>query len=121
MPAVDYAALLAVANQLIKDAGQDGWLSGVGAPGGTTFDPTEGAPFSHPARFVMLDFTTVELRDTRILATDKKVLLAPGTLPIVPTADHALVEADGTPWQIVPPVKTLRPSTITLLYTLQVR
>lgn len=123
MVAVNYAQLLAVANKLIADSGQRGAVRRVGPGTGSLRNPGKGAPTNYPADFVLLDFTTDEVikSEGRVLATDKKALLAPGTLPIAVTVDDKLIEADGTPWNIIPPVKTLRPATTTLLYTLQVR
>ena len=122
MPAINYASLVAVANQLIADSGQRGALRRFAA-GGTAFNPKPGLPTDHDADFVLLDFTTDEIinGEGRILSSDQKALVSPGTLPIVPSSDDILVEADGTTWTIIPPIRTLRPATTTLLYTLQVR
>ena len=121
MTAFDYARPLATANRMIERFGQVGAIRRAGASSGPSYDPTPGADVDHPARFVMIDFTANEIDGTRIFATDKKALVSPGSLTIEPaTMDH-LVEADGTVWNIVPPVQTLRPAETTLLWTLQCR
>jgi hypothetical protein len=121
MTAFDYARPLATANRLIERYGQLGAVRVEGEASGPSYDPEPGEPEDHPARFVMIEFDAGEIDGTRILATDKKALLAPGSLAITPSTDHHLVEADGTVWNIVPPVQTLRPAETTLLFTLQVR
>lgn len=121
MTAFDYSRPLATANQMIERYGQLGAIRRAGAPSGDPFDPTPGADVDHPARFVMIDFEAREIDGTRILGSDKKVLVSPGSLTIGPTTTDHLVEADGTVWNIIPPVQTLRPAETTLLYTLQCR
>lgn len=121
MAAFDYSRPLATANRLIERYGQLGAIRRAGAATGPAYDPTPGADVDHPARFVIMDFDAKEIDGTRVLATDKKALLAPGSLAIAPTTDDRLVEADGSVWNIIPPVQTLRPAETTLLYTLQCR
>ena len=121
MPPFDYARPLATANRLIERYGQVGAVRRTGEATGPSYDPTPGTAVDHPARFVITDFTADEIDGTRILSTDKKGLVAPGSLPIDILPSDLLVEADGSVWNIVPPVGKLRPATTTLLYTLQVR
>lgn len=121
MTAFDYARPLATANRLIERYGQLGAIRRTSEPTGPDYDPTPGAVVDHPARFVMIEFSANEIDGTRILATDKKALVSPGSLTIDPATTDHLVEADGTVWNIIPPVQTLRPAETTLLYTLQVR
>lgn len=121
MSTFDYAKPLATANRLIEKFGQLGAIRRAGAPSGDPWNPTPGADVDHPARFVMVDFSASEIDGTRILATDKKALVSPGSLTIEPATTDHLVEADGTVWNIIPPVQTLRPAETTLLYTLQCR
>lgn len=120
MTAFDYARPLATANRLIERYGQNGFVRRPGAPSGPPYNPTPGAPVNHDARFVVTKFEAREIDGTRILATDKKVLMSPGTLTIDPASTDTLVEANGATWKIVA-VETLRPAETTLLYTLQVR
>jgi hypothetical protein len=121
MTAFDYSRPLATANRLIERYGQLGAVKRPGANTGPVYNPIPGAPTVHPARFVVIAFSDREVDGTRILATDKKVLMAPGSLTIAPASTDTLVEADGTTWNIIPPVQTLRPAETTLLYTLQCR
>lgn len=121
MAAFDYSRPLATANRLIERYGQLGAIRRAGAASGPDYDPTPGEPVDHPARFAMIDYTTDEIDGTKIKAKDKKALVAPGSLSIaIETTDH-LVEADGSVWNIIPPVQTMRPAETTLLYTLQCR
>jgi hypothetical protein len=121
MTAFDYTRALATANRLIERYGKLGAVRREGEATGPVYDPTPGEPDDHPARFAIVEFEADEIDGTRILSTDKKALVAPGTLPIDILPSDLLVEADETVWNIVPPVGKLRPATTTLLYTLQVR
>lgn len=121
MSTFDYQRPLATANRLIERYGQLGAIRRAGEASGPSYDPEAGEDVDYPARFVIIDFGANEIDGSRILATDKKALLVPGSLTIIPTTSDHLVEADGTVWNIVPPVQTLRPAETTLLYTLQVR
>lgn len=119
MTAFNYAKPLASANRLIERYGQLGVISHPTYTG-PKHNPTEGAPFEEDARFVIVKFRSDEIDGTRILATDKKALLAPGALTEEVTTSAKLVEADATAWNIVA-VETLRPAETTLLYTLIIR
>lgn len=121
MTPFDYTRPLSTANRLIERFGQLGHIERPGTPTGPKHNPTPGTPTEHPARFVIIEFDKREVDGTRVLFTDKKVLMAPGSLTIAPATTDTLVEADGTTWKIIPPVQTLRPAETTLLYTLQVR
>lgn len=120
MTAFDYSRPLATANRLIERFGQLGAVRSTGEPWGPEYDPTPGADVDYPARFVIVAFDAKEIDGTRILATDKKALVAPGALTSDPTPADLLVEKSGVSWSIVA-VDTLRPAETTLLYTLQVR
>ena len=120
MTTFDYSRPLATANRLIERFGQLGSIQRPGTPTGPKHNPTPGAPTSHPARFVIVDYSSREIDGTRIKATDKKALMSPGSLTIDPATTDRLVEADASSWSIVG-VETLRPATTTLLHTLQVR
>lgn len=117
----DYSRPLATANRLIAKYGQNGFVRRPGAKiGGTASNPIFGPPTNDPARFVITGYSTEDIDGTRILAKDKKALVAPGTLPSDPSTPDLLVEADGSTWKIVD-VDTLRPAETTLLHTVQVR
>ena len=120
MTAFDYTRTLATANRLIERFGQLGAVRRPGTPTGPSYDPTPGTPTYDPARFVITAYEARDVDGTRVLATDKKALVAPGTLPSAPGLADKLVEADGTVWNIVD-VETLKPATTALLHTVQVR
>lgn len=120
MAAFDYSRPLAAANRSIERFGQLGAIRRPGSETGPSYDPTIGPATNDPARFVITEYSARDIDGTRILATDKKALVAPGALPSAPGLDDKLVEADGTAWNIVG-VETLRPAETTLLFTLQVR
>ncbi|WGM31494.1 hypothetical protein [Brevundimonas sp. NIBR11] len=120
MTAFEYSRPLATANRLIERFGQLGAIEKPGEPLGPTYDPGEPVPITTPARFVIIGFEAKEIDGTRVLATDKKALVAPGVLTADPTPADRLVEANGVSWSIVA-VDTLRPAETTLLHTLQVR
>jgi hypothetical protein len=120
MAAFDYARPLATANRLIARFGQTGAVRRDGEDTGPAYDPTPGEPVDHPAQFAIVDFSAREIDGTRVLMGDKKALLAPGSLTIVPGLSDRLVEAGGAVWDIVG-VETLRPAETTLLYTLVIR
>lgn len=121
MPAFDYALMLKGVNDLIRDAGQQGFIRRQGEPTGPAHNPTPGVATNYPATFVLTDLNEEEMADSRTELSDKKALVAPGTLAIDIRPSDTLVEADGTTWQIVPPVVVTRPATTTLLIELLVR
>lgn len=120
MTAFDYSRPLATANRLIERFGQLGAVARPGEPTGPSYDPGEPEPVLTPARFVITGFDAKEIDGSRVLATDKKALVAPGALTSPPSPEHRLVEANGVSWNIVH-VDILRPAETDLLYTLQVR
>lgn len=119
MTAFDYSRPLATANRLIERFGQAGSVRRP-TSSGTAYNPTAGSPVDHPAKFAVIDFDTDEIDGSRVLATDKKVLMAPGALTITPTTSDLLVEADASVYKIID-VKPTRPAGTTVLYTLQAR
>ncbi|CAN7169467.1 hypothetical protein LJR202_000282 [Brevundimonas sp. LjRoot202] len=120
MSTFDYSRPLATANRLIEKFGQLGAIRREGAPTGPAYDPTPGAPVDHPARFAVMSYGSNEIDGSRILTTDKKVLLAPGSLAVEPTTSDLLVEADGSTLTIID-VDPLKPAETTLLWTVQAR
>ena len=121
MSAYDYSRAVATANRLLTRFGQLGAIRRTGAPTGPAYDPTPGAVVDHPARFAMLDYEASEIDGTRVLATDKKALLAVGSLTITVALDDKLVEADGTVYKIIPPLKPLSPAGTVVMYEIQCR
>lgn len=116
-----YAEMAAVADDLIAEFGQLGAIRRTVAPTGPDYDPTPGAEVDYAAFFAVMDYTAREIDGTRVLATDKKALLAVGSLTITPALDDKLVEADGTVYRIVPPLKTLSPSGSPVMFEVQCR
>ena len=121
MTAYDYARAKATADRLIEKFGQLGAIRRTGAGTGPEYDPTPGATTDYPARFAMLDYEASEIDGTRVLATDKKALLAVGSLTISPALEDKLVEADGTVYRIVPPLKPLSPAGTVVMFEVQCR
>ncbi len=121
MTAYDYARAKATADRLIEKFGQLGAIRRTGAGTGPEYDPTPGATTDYPARFAMLDYEASEIDGTRVLATDKKAILAVGSLTITVALDDKLVEADGTVYKIIPPLKPLSPAGTVVMYEIQCR
>lgn len=119
MTAYDYARAKATADRLIEKFGQLGAIRRTGAPTGPAYDPTPGATTDYPARFAMLDYKASEIDGTRILQSDRKVLLAPGTLSITPSTSDKVVA--GSEVLSVVDVEFLSPAGTVVLYTLQCR
>jgi hypothetical protein len=116
-----YAEMAAVADSLIAEFGQLGSIRRTVAPTGPEYDPTAGSDVDYPATFAVMDYAASEIDGTRVLATDKKALLAVGSLTISPALEDKLVEADGTVYRIVPPLKPLSPAGTVVMFEVQCR
>lgn len=114
----DYATSKATADRLIARFGQSAALLRP-VKSGPAYNPTEGEPERHACTVAVLEYTSREIDGTRILATDKKVYLAVGSLTITPGADDAL-EIGGVKHRIIG-VKPLNPAGTVVYYELQVR
>lgn len=121
MTAFNYARPLASANRLIAKFGQLGAIRRVGEGTGPEWDPTPGSAVDHDAFMAVLDYDSTDVDGTRILATDKYVLVAVGNLPIEIGLSDKVVEADGTVYSIVPPLKPLKPAGTIVFYEIQAR
>tara|TARA_R110002051_G_scaffold230715_1_gene292710 strand:+ start:755 stop:1123 length:369 start_codon:yes stop_codon:yes gene_type:complete len=119
--AFNYARPKATADRLLTRFGQLGAVRRPGTPTGPDYDPTPGVDVDHAARFAVLDYEASEIDGSRVLATDKKVILAVGSLTITPALDDKLVEADGTVYRIIPPLKPLSPAGTVVLFEIQCR
>lgn len=117
----DYEEMLAVANELIDEFGQDGTLSVPGTKTGDAWNPTIGAPSSVPCVCVEIDFNRNEIDGKQVLATDKRVFVKAGGLSadIVPGATQ--ITYNGKVHQIVGPVKQINPAGLNLAWEMQVR
>lgn len=120
MPTFDYQRPLAAANRMLPRFGQVGAVRRTGAPTGPSYDPTPGAAVDHPATFVITDYANREVDGTRILSTDRKVIMAPGSLSIQPATTDKVIQANGEALNVVN-VEVLNPAGTALLFTLQCR
>ncbi len=119
MTAFDYARTAQTALRLIGRFGQTGALR-VKTSSGASHNPTSSTTTDHPAKFVITDFEAKDIDGTRVLATDKKALVAAAGLAVVPDVAHRLLEADGQSYSIAG-VDTLKPATTPVVYALTVR
>lgn len=117
----DYGRAKAAADRLLEKFGQLGKVRRTGAPTGPEYDPTPGVDVDHDAFMAVLDYDDSLINGTRILATDKYVILAVGDLPISLALDDKLVEADETVYKIIPPLKPLSPAGTVVMYEIQAR
>ena len=115
----DYTRSKASADRLITRFGQSATLRRPSTTG-AAYNPTPGDPDNHPVTVVTLDYSTSEIDGTRILATDRRVLMAKRSLAIEPTSSDKLV-IGGVSYSIIPPVKPLSPGGVVVLYELQAR
>jgi hypothetical protein len=107
----DYAEDRSDADELIDEFGQDGLLR--------RRVTTEGDPVDHPAVFVVLDYEDREVDGARILATDKRVLIAAGGLAVEPKPSDRLI-IGGTSHAIIQ-VKPFSPAGIVVFWEAQTR
>lgn len=119
MTAFDYAKTAQTALRLIERFGQTGAVRVKGSTG-PAHNPTPTPPTDHPARIVITNFEAKDIDGTRVLATDKKALVAAAGLAVEPSPAHLLLEEDGKSFTIVA-VETLKPATTPVVYTCQVR
>lgn len=131
MAGFDYARSAATADRLITRFGvaSSGAAGSSGyrairrmVPGsGPAHNPGPATPVDHPCTMVVVGFDKNEINGTSILSTDKKILVAPGTIDIeiVPGTDSVVI-ADQV-LTIVPPVGVLKPADTVVLWTLQCR
>lgn len=118
MAPFDYLRSRATADRLIAKFGQSGTLSRPVFTG-PAHNPTPGEPLNYPATFAVLEYEGNEIDGSRILATDKKVLLAKKGLIVEPATSDKLV-IGGVAHSIVR-VEPLSPGGVIVLWTLQCR
>jgi hypothetical protein len=116
----DYARAKATADRQIQRFGQTGSLRKAGTPSGAAYNPTPGTPVDHAARFAIVAFEQREIDGTRVLATDKKAILAKGALTVEPLPGDHLVDAASVVYSVVD-VMPLNPAGTVVMYELQVR
>jgi hypothetical protein len=113
----DYLEDVADADEMIAEFGQAGTLRRQTATG-PDYNPTV-ITIDHACIFAVLDYANREVDGSRILASDKKVLLARGDLDIVPTLSDELL-VGGAAHSILD-VQPLAPAGIVVLWTIQIR
>ena len=115
----DYARMVATADRMITRFGTAGTLRRP-TSSGTPYNPTPGAPVDYACRFVVSDYSAMEIDGTRVLATDKKVMLAKGSLTVEPELSDLLVDGASSSYRIVA-IKPLQPGATVVMWELQVR
>lgn len=115
----DYARTVATADRMIERFGVAGTLRRR-VTTGPEYDPTEGDPVDHACRFVVSDYSAMEIDGTRVLATDKKVMLAKGSLTVEPMLSD-LLDDGVTPVYKLVAIKPLQPGATVVMWELQVR
>lgn len=117
----DYAKSRSVADRLIKRFGQTGAIRREVHGSGPPYNP--GPPTvteDYPCTLVETAYSNHELEGSRILATDKKVLIAAGGLVVEPTPSDKVV-IGGKAYAIVAPnegngVKPLSPGGVVVMF-----
>jgi len=79
-----------------------------------------GADIEHNLICVKLDYKKEQIDGKLILQDDIKIIVSTEGLTVIPTLNHK-IKIDSEIWNIVPPIKTLRPTGTTIFYTLQCR
>lgn len=105
------------ADELIAEFGQAGTLRRK-AKTGPAHNPTISTE-DFSVTLVVIDYSNREIDGTRVLATDKKVLIKAGGLEIIPGLDDAVL-IGGVSHSIVR-LMTLAPGGVTVLYEAQCR
>lgn len=119
MTAFDYARSKASADRLLARFGQTGAVRRTPQTG-TGYNPTDGTPVNHTAVFAVIDYSSRDIDGTRVLATDKLIIMGVGTLTITPAITDLLVEANGGVYKIVN-VSPINPAGTVVAYEIQAR
>lgn len=119
MAAIDYAELQAAADEAIAEAGMAAVLRRYPSASGTAYNPTMGPPVETACVVVVTAFKLAEIDGSRVLATDKKALIAAGTTEVTPDPALRLVLNDVE--HTIVDVQTIQPAATALLYKAQVR
>lgn len=117
MPAFDYARSRATADRLIAKFGQTGAIRRQTATG-PDYNPTF-TTADHTATFAVTEYESNEIDGSRILATDKKVLLKAGGLAVTPNTTDKLVI--GSIEHSIVRVEPLAPGGVVVMFQLQCR
>lgn len=126
MSGFDYSRAKATADRMIARYGQIATLRRPTASG-PAYNPTPGGPVDYDVTVVVTSYSAHEIAESggRVLATDRKVLLAAGNLSITPRPSDKLM-LGGEVCQIVGPdegrgIQTAAPGGVTVLYELHCR
>lgn len=121
-----YKGLQSVADRLLGTKPLGGKAMTLKRRVSEVFDPVTGAPLGGadelipeliPVLGIVSEFNLRLVDGTRILATDKRVVLTSAAEPLI--ADTLII--DGVDYQIVPPVRESKPTDTTLFYIVQAR
>lgn len=118
MASFDYAKSKVTADRLIARFGQTGKIRRPSKTG-PAYDPTEGSPNDKACKFVVLEYENREVDGSRVLQTDKKVLLAAGGLAFAPALSDRLL-IGGVEHSLIN-VKPLSPAGSVVFYEAQAR
>lgn len=118
MTSFDYSRSQQTATRLIDRFGSAATLKRPNSSG-PAYAPVEGTPTSYAVTVVVDTYRNSEVDGTRVLATDKKVLMAKGALAIEPATSDTLV-IGGVDHAIVE-VRPLNPGGSVILYEVQAR
>lgn len=116
----DYAKSRSVADKLIKRFGQSGFIRREVPGAGPPYNPGPPTITDYPCTLVETAYSNHELEGSRILASDKKVLIAAGGLAVEPTPSDKVV-IGGKAFSIVAPnegngVKPLSPGGVVIMF-----
>jgi hypothetical protein len=117
--AFDYAELTEEVDDAIQLLGQAGTIIRRGAATGTPYNPTPGAPVNHSCTLVVGNYRNNEIDGSRVLASDKKVVIAKGSLTIEPSLSDKLV-IGGVEHAILD-VQPISPGGTVLMFEVQAR
>lgn len=115
---MDYPAIAADAALAIAEAGTV-WTIRRRTPIGPDYAPTGLEDTDYPATVVLTSFRQHEIDGTRVLAADKKALVA-ADVALSPQMSDLLVSPDGVSLAIVD-VEAVKPAGVVVLWKLQVR
>lgn len=124
MAGFDYARSAQTADRLIERFGGPGQIVQMIPGNGPASDPGPATPSPSPCKLVVVDFSDSERADTKIEQKDRKILVSAIGLALGPETTGKVIVGEGETaetYTIIPPVRTLRPASTTVLYTIQGR